>query len=61
MGLFSNIILFISSLFIIGLGIFLIKHKNKQVNIANYIKIVGALCVFLGIVGIFFIIYLEFF
>lgn len=61
MGLFSNIILFVSSLFIIGLGIFLIKHKNKQKNVADYITIVGALCIFLGIIGIFFIVYLEFF
>lgn len=60
MGLLFKSLLFISSLVIIGLGIFLLKHKNLQENVANYIKIVGSLCVFLGVSGIFVIVSLIF-
>lgn len=60
MWLLFKSLLFISSLVIIGLGIFLLKHKNLQENVANYIKIVGSLCVFLGVSGIFVIVSLIF-
>ncbi|GEQ33339.1 hypothetical protein B795N_12210 [Marinilactibacillus psychrotolerans] len=58
MGLFSKSLLFISSLIILGLGVFLLKHKNPQKNIEIYLKLVSVFCISLGIVGILFIVFL---
>lgn len=61
MGLVLDSILFISSLFIIGLGIFLLKHKDTKKSVVTYIKIVGSFCIFLGVMGIFYILFSEIF